>query len=96
VPALDGKTVALYSDLLMHDLGADVASVCGPAAGPSEFRTAILAGLRYRQPFLNDGRAQDLLSAILSHGGEAGASKRGFDSLDPSAREALMRFLRSL
>jgi CxxC motif-containing protein (DUF1111 family) len=96
IPALHDKTVVLYSDLLLHDLGKDVATTCGPGAIPSEYRTAPLAGLRFRQPYMHDGRAHDLLSAVLLHGGEAGAALRSFDSLEPGAREALIRFLRSL
>ena len=96
IPALDRKRVALYSDLLVHDLGADNASVCGPNASPSEWRTSPLMGVRLRQPLMSTGRARDLESAIELHGGEALASKHEFDRMDPAERAALLRFLRSL
>ncbi|MGD8278573.1 MAG: di-heme oxidoredictase family protein [Gemmatimonadota bacterium] len=95
-PALDRKTVALYSDLLLHDLGPALNSICGLGAGPSEFRTAPLMGLRLRQPFLHDGRAASLEEAIAAHGGEAEPSRTRFDGLDPAARQALLRLLRAL
>ena len=47
--ALDRRRVAVYSDLLLHDMGPTLADVCGPGARPSEVRTAPLMGLRYRE-----------------------------------------------
>ena len=95
-PALDRKVVPLYSDLLLHDLGPGLTSICGPGAGPSEFRTAPLMGLRLRQPFLHDGRAGNIEEAIEAHGGEADASRSRYRQLDEGARAALLRFLRGL
>lgn len=96
LPQLDRQPVALYSDLLLHEMGPEIASICGPGAGPSEFRTAPLLGLRLRQPFLHDGRAQDLETAIRLHGGEAEGARRAFEGMGQGQRMALMRFLRSL
>jgi CxxC motif-containing protein (DUF1111 family) len=95
-PALDRKTVPLWSDLLLHDLGPALASICGLGAGPSEFRTAPLMGLRLRQPYLHDGRAASIEEAIEAHGGEAEASRARYDRLDDRARAALLRFLRAI
>jgi CxxC motif-containing protein (DUF1111 family) len=95
-PALDRKPVRAYSDFLLHDLGPEMASVCGVRAGPSEWRTAPLWGLRYRSRFLHDGRAADVERAIAAHGGEAERSRRAFDALGPSDRARLLAFLRSL
>ncbi|HEX7052242.1 MAG TPA: di-heme oxidoredictase family protein, partial [Longimicrobiales bacterium] len=78
VEALDRRTVSLYSDLLLHDLGPELAGVCGRDAGPAEFRTGILMGLIYRDAYLHDGRTRNLTEAILLHGGEATAAREAF------------------
>jgi len=95
-PALDRVSVALYSDLLLHDLGPEMASLCSPGAAPSEWRTAILMGLRYRSELLHDGRASRLERAIDYHGGSAQSSRDAFRELDWADREALLAFLRTL
>ena len=46
--------------------------------------------------FLHDGRARNLLEAILWHGGEAEAAKNRVMTLTAEDREALLAFLRSL
>lgn len=96
LPALDRKPIALYSDLLLHDLGPDLAGVCSPAAGPAEFRTARLLGLRFRSRFMHDGRAPMLEDAILVHGGEASAARERFAGLSHATRRYLYKFLNSL
>jgi CxxC motif-containing protein (DUF1111 family) len=55
--ALNRKPVALYSDLLLHDMGPELADSCLAQAAPSEFRTEMLMGLRFREHFLRDGSA---------------------------------------
>ena len=48
-PALSGQQVNLYSDLLVHHMGQDLADgISQGAAGPDEFRTAPLWGLGQR------------------------------------------------
>jgi CxxC motif-containing protein (DUF1111 family) len=96
LPVAAGTAVPIYSDLLLHDMGAEDAGICAPNASPSEYRTSPLAGLRLRQPFMHDGRAPDVLSALGLHGGEALASRQALDAMTPAMRDALLRFLRSL
>lgn len=96
VGALDRVSVPLYSDLLLHDLGPEMASICGPDAGPSEWRTAILMGLRFRTELLHDGRAMRLQQAIGLHGGEAAAARAAFQALAFPDQQALLAFLRTL
>ncbi len=96
IPALDRKTVALYSDLLLHDMGSELANVCAFDASPRELRTAILAGLSSRSFYLHDGRAIDLRDAILAHGGEAQGSRDAFARLSWLRQEYVIRFLQSL
>ena len=96
VRALDRRTVTLYSDLLLHDMGPKLANICGPTASPTEIRTGMLMGLRHRDRFLHDGRTSDLRDAILTHGGEAQRSRDAFDRLPWGRQEILLKFLRSL
>ena len=102
--ALANKPVALYSDLLLHDMGDALADhrPDGQATG-REWRTTPLWGMRLIRQFLNgevfllhDGRARNAEEAILHHGGEAQASRDGFVALASADRQALLRFLESL
>ena len=90
------RTLRPYSDLLLHDLGEELADVCGPDAAPGELRTAPLWGLRHRARLLHDGRATDIAGAVAAHGGEAAAARDAFQSLPEEAKRAVIRFLRSL
>jgi CxxC motif-containing protein (DUF1111 family) len=68
VVALRGKSVNLYSDLLLHHMGATLAdNIIQGNAGPDEFRTMPLWGLGQRLFLLHDGRTSDLLVAIQDH-----------------------------
>lgn len=96
VAALSGRTARLYSDMLLHDMGPELADVCGPDAAPAEYMTTRLWGLRHRSQYLHDGRALSLESSIEAHGGEAATSRDAYRALTPARRELLLRFLRSL
>ncbi len=96
VRALAYKKVAAYTDLLLHDMGPDLADICLGLATPSEFRTEPLMGLHLMPVFLHDGRAKSVVEAIELHGGEAAESRDRFRGLDPSERAALEKFLQSL
>ena len=95
-PALDRRIIALYSDLLLHDMGPDLAGACTPAATRTERRTEPLMGLGSRSTYLHDSRTNDLTEAILMHGGEATLVRERFRALDELDRHALIRFLQSL
>ena len=99
--ALRGQTVNLYSDLLVHRMGAALAdNVVQGNAGPDEFRTTPLWGLGQRLFFLHDGRTEDLLVAIQDHfstagyeGGDNPAKDKDSSSYGPSeANESIRRF----
>ena len=94
--ALNVREVRAYTDLLLHDMGAERATVCSANASPSEWRTPALAGLRYRNKLLHDGSAQNLHAAIEAHGGEGARSRAAFRRLSPDEQALLLRFLRSL
>lgn len=92
-----------YSDFLLHDMGEGLADgrPVGDASG-SEWRTPPLWGIGLTKTvsghtfFLHDGRARDLLEAILWHGGEAQKARDAVVAMDKADREALIRFLESL
>jgi CxxC motif-containing protein (DUF1111 family) len=97
VPALALREVRAYTDLLLHDMGPDLADIClGLVAQPAEFRTEPLMGLRLMSRFMHDGRATTVEEAIRLHGGEAAASRDAFAGLKEGDRRALLAFLRAL
>jgi len=96
VEALSNESIALFSDLLLHDMGAELAGPCTSGAEPTEFRTEPLMGLRHRIIFLHDGRAGRVRDAILLHGGEALAARDRFNDLDRVTQEALIAYLGTL
>ncbi len=96
VRALSNQSVPAFTDLLLHDMGPDLADICLGQALPSEFRTEPLMGLRFKSAFLHDGRATTIEQAIDFHGGEGQASRDRFAGLPAGERAAIMRFLRGL
>jgi CxxC motif-containing protein (DUF1111 family) len=65
-------------------------------AGPTEWRTPPLWGLRDSAPYLHDGRAPSIYEAIRLHGGEASPSASLFGKLTRVQRDSLLAFLKSL
>jgi CxxC motif-containing protein (DUF1111 family) len=99
LPSKDGNPVVLYSDLLLHDLGPDFDNGIGaPGVAPSQWRTAPLLALSpySGRRYLHDGRAVSVDAAIRAHGGEAMASRRGYEQLDAASRARLIAFLEGL
>ncbi|HLF19281.1 MAG TPA: di-heme oxidoredictase family protein, partial [Bacteroidota bacterium] len=104
VKPLSNVQVYLYSDLLLHDMGAELADDFyeGSSTG-TEWRTTPLWGLRLvgkftgGMPFyLHDGRTSDLVEVIRLHGGEADQVRTRFFQLTGSQQSALIKFLESL
>ena len=96
IAALSQKEVAAYTDLLLHDMGPDLADICFGLATPSEFRTEPLMGLRLATQFLHDGRAKTPAQAIEMHGGEGMRARDLFRALPAADRAALVLFLKTL
>ena len=103
LPLAGGGEARAYTDLLLHDLGDDLADGRREfLAGPRDWRTAPLWGLGRAvgagadAALLHDGRARTLTEAILWHGGEAQPSRDAFVAMRRQEREALLDFLRSL
>jgi len=94
-PVFDRKAVALFSDLLLHDIGTGD-EIPQASALPEEIRTPALWGLRLRRPLLHDGSAATIEAAILRHAGEAESVRRRFQVLSDTSRMALLAFLKSL
>jgi CxxC motif-containing protein (DUF1111 family) len=94
-PTFHRKSVPLFSDLLLHDVGTGDGIQQG-AARPDEMRTPALWGLRHRRPFLHDGSAFTIEDAIQRHLREGDLARRGFIQLPPDERQHLLAFLRSL
>jgi CxxC motif-containing protein (DUF1111 family) len=96
IRALAHRKVAAYTDLLLHDMGGDLADICMGSAAPGEFRTEPLMGLHLVTRFLHDGRAMSIDEAIRLHGGEASRSRELYQSLDDKERGDLASFLKCL
>jgi CxxC motif-containing protein (DUF1111 family) len=94
-PIFHRRSVALFSDLLLHDVGTGDGIRQG-VAEPNEIRTPALWGLRMRRPLLHDGSAGTVDDAVRRHDGEAVLARRGFERLGDADRAALLAFLRSL
>ena len=92
-----------YTDMLLHDMGEGLAdnSPEGLADG-REWRTPPLWGIgltplvNKHSEYLHDGRARNLLEAILWHDGEALESKQKVIDMSKVDRENLLKFIESL
>ena len=103
LPRLAGRTMAAYTDLLVHDMGPGLSDGRPDGlAGARDWRTAPLWGLGRTFDvseaafYLHDGRARTLSEAILWHGGEAKRARDRYARLPAAAREALLAFLATL
>lgn len=102
-PELANQLIRPYSDLLLHDMGDGLADNRSEfQASGRDWRTPPLWGIGLTQAvsghtqFLHDGRARDLLEAVLWHGGEAQAAQQQVLSFNAEQRAALLAFLNSL
>jgi CxxC motif-containing protein (DUF1111 family) len=103
VPQLSNKLIRPYTDLLLHDMGPDLADGRPDfKASGSEWRTPPLWGIGLSQQvnasnsFLHDGRARNLVEAIVWHGGEAKSAKDKFVAFTSKQRDDLIYFLSSI
>ncbi len=102
-PAHRFQLIWPYSDFLLHDMGEGLADnrPVGDASG-QEWRTPPLWGIGLTETvnnhtrFLHDGRARNLLEAVLWHDGEARQARDAVVALPPADRQSLIRFLESL
>lgn len=103
LPEVSGQTIHPYTDLLLHDMGPDLADNRPDyLASGTEWRTTPLWGIGLLQQvnghdlLLHDARARGISEAILWHGGEALAAKERFRLATLADRNALLAFLNSL
>jgi CxxC motif-containing protein (DUF1111 family) len=104
IPALSEKTFHPYTDLLLHDMGAQLDDgYTEGSAATAEWKTPALWGLGLSKNsqggdyyLMHDGRAKSITEAIMLHGGEASQSKEKFSHLSDTEKDALIRFLESL
>ncbi|MCD2451484.1 c-type cytochrome [Methylicorpusculum oleiharenae] len=103
LPALSQQTLHPYTDLLLHDMGGELADGRPDFdASASDWRTPPLWGIGLvkringHSTFLHDGRARNLMEAILWHGGEAQLARKVFERLTSADRQNIIHFLGSL
>ena len=103
VPSVSNQTIHPYTDLLLHDMGPELADYRPDFhATGTEWRTPPLWGIGLVRTvnghtnFLHDGRARNLMEAILWHGGEAEKSREVTLQMSETERDALIAFLESL
>jgi len=96
VAALNQQEVWLFSDLLLHDMGALGDGIAQGTADVRDMKTAPLWGLRASAPYLHDGRAMTIDDAIKAHDGEAKASKDRYMKLSKQQVQQLIDFLMSI
>lgn len=102
-PELSQQLIWPYTDLLLHDMGEGLADNRpeGLASG-REWRTAPLWGIGLiplindHSYYLHDGRARNLLEAILWHGGEAKNARNAVVDMSLQDRDNLLLFVESL
>ncbi|PKL96932.1 MAG: thiol oxidoreductase [Gammaproteobacteria bacterium HGW-Gammaproteobacteria-9] len=102
-PELANQLIRPYTDMLLHDMGEGLADHRPEfEASGREWRTAPLWGIGLTQTvsghsqLLHDGRARNLLEAILWHGGEAEKARQVVLGFNQEERNALLSFLESL
>ncbi len=102
-PELSNQTVRPFTDMLLHDMGPDLADNRPDfLATGNEWRTPALWGMGLvkvingHTNFLHDGRARDANEAILWHGGEALAARDAYLAMNATERTRLLLFLESL
>ena len=102
-PKVEGLKIWPYTDLLLHDMGRDLADgrPDGAANGqqwktPPLWGVGLVHGVNGHRKLMHDGRADGVLEAILWHGGEAQTAKRQVLQLNARDRQALVAFVESL
>ena len=104
IAALSYKTFYPYTDLLLHDMGAELDDhYTEGTALTNEWRTAPLWGLGLSTAsqggkyfLMHDGRAKSIDESILMHNGESLKSKNDYMLLSAAEKNDLTNFLKSL
>lgn len=103
IAALRNQTIRPYTDLLLHDMGPELADNAPDfLASGSEWRTPALWGIGLLNTvnkftfLMHDGRAKTIEEAILWHGGEGQAAKNRYKALSLQERTDLLQFMNTL
>jgi hypothetical protein len=93
-----GAVVNLFGDLKRHDMGTGLAESIdeggfGTPNAPQVWMTENLWGVGSTAPYLHDGRATTIMSAILEHGGEAANARNAVQAMTTAQRDDLLAFL---
>jgi CxxC motif-containing protein (DUF1111 family) len=103
LPALSNKAIHPYTDMLLHDMGDDLADNRPDfQATGKEWRTPPLWGIGLAKKvepntsFLHDGRARNILEAILWHGGEGAESAKIVSNMSSEDRTSLLSFINTI
>lgn len=101
--SLAKQTIWPYTDLLLHDMGAELGDDHTEfLATGRKWRTPPLWGVGLAKKvdtkvaLLHDGRARSIQEAIVWHGGEAEKAKMAYVALPKPQRQQLLRFIESL
>ena len=103
LPLISLTKFRAFTDLLLHDMGDELADGRPDfLAGPRDWRTPPLWGIGLSERvngsthLLHDGRARNVLEAILWHGGEGKSAKDAFSKMNSDEREALIAFVHAI
>jgi len=103
LPQTEGQLIRAYTDLLLHDMGEELADHRPEfKASGRDWRTQPLWGIGLSETvsgplaLLHDGRARTVTEAILWHGGEAKVSREAFRSMTKADRDALLKYVESI
>jgi CxxC motif-containing protein (DUF1111 family) len=97
IAALSNQSAPLYSDLLLHNMGALNDGIAQGAASPNQMMTAPLWGLQYKVPYLHNGSATNsVAAAITAHAGDAAAAESRYANLTATQQQELIDFILSL
>lgn len=103
IPQLSEQTIYPYTDLLVHDMGPQLADHRPDfLADGQEWRTPPLWGISQiefvngHMNLMHDGRARGVEEAILWHGGEGQKSRSAYKNLTESDRKKVLKFINSI
>lgn len=97
---LAGIDAPIFSDLLLHDMGAARADgLTDGQASSRQWRTAPLIGVRLEHAYLHDGRAASVAEAIELHGADGSEARESVDrfhALRPAEQARLIDYVSAL
>lgn len=103
VKEVSNQLIHPYTDMLLHDMGEGLAdNRPDHQADGREWRTPPLWGIGLTKTvhnhtfFMHDGRARNLMEAIMWHGGEASDAKQYVNQMSRKERQQLIDYINSL